>query len=254
MECLQFLLFGFNVVFWAIGATMLGLGIWMAVDPGAFEAMDLAAGAGMDDAVWSAVVYTFIAIGALLFLVGFFGCVGAARADRGSIFLFLYVISVGVIIILEIVVVILTAVYWNAIGIEVADSMRNDVRTKYNNETSTDGLSTSWNNMQQQWQCCGSYNYTDYFLSNYDNRTGPEIRVPYTCCKETENVDKTACQRGSQEYIYEQGCYYALIDWLDQNAPIIIGVTCGFAVLQLAGLFIASCLINSKNRKKGSAA
>lgn len=28
--------------------------------------------------------------------------------------------------------------------------MRNDVRTKYYNETSTDGLSKSWNNMQQQ--------------------------------------------------------------------------------------------------------
>src|SRR6218665_3050937 len=73
----------------AIGGIMLGIGIWVAVDPVAFDALNIANAAGMDDALWSVAIYTFIGIGAFLFVVGLFGCLGAARADRGTLFLWL---------------------------------------------------------------------------------------------------------------------------------------------------------------------
>lgn len=65
-----------DVVNQAIGATMLGVGIWLAVDPDADEILNVVSSAGMDDDVWAATVYTTIAVGAFLFLVGFLGCCG----------------------------------------------------------------------------------------------------------------------------------------------------------------------------------
>ena len=58
----------------AFGATLLGIGIWLAVDPDAFEASGTA---GMDDSTLAAAVYTIIGIGAFLFVVGGLGCYGA---------------------------------------------------------------------------------------------------------------------------------------------------------------------------------
>lgn len=54
---------------------MLGLGIWMAVDPAALDS--LGAASGMNNEMWAIAVYTFIGIGALVFLLGFLGCWGA---------------------------------------------------------------------------------------------------------------------------------------------------------------------------------
>jgi hypothetical protein len=249
MECLQLVLFGFNVIFWAIGGVMLGIGIWVAVDPGAFEALDIANSAGMDDALWSVAIYTFIAIGAFLFVVGLFGCLGAARADRSTFFLWLYAGSVGLVIMAEAVVVILTCVYWNSINENVAKSMYNDVHNHYVNETSQDGISSSWNKMQQEWECCGSFGYQDYIFSKYDNNSDRFV-VPYTCCNSKDITEIARCQNGIQEHIYGQGCYFALVDWLNKNAPIIIGITCGFAALQVIGLVFACLLIFGSERKK----
>lgn len=43
-------------------------------------------------------------------------------------------------------------------------------------------------------------------------------------------------------FIFEQGCYDALINYLDFNKNIVIGVSAGLILFQLFAAFLAFCL------------
>lgn len=259
MGLISFLFIGTNTIFWAFGGTMLGVGIWMAVDPNAFDGLNAT---GMDDAMWAACVYTMIAVGALVFLLGFLGCFGAKRGGKGksNTMLKIYNILVSVIILAEIVIIILAAVFWSNINEGVEKQMYDDVHNKYEGPASKDGLTDSWNKMQYKWKCCGSYNFTDYKLSKYANTTGSDA-VPYTCCvykpgEKYDSIDSVlnpvGCVEEARGYIYDptksyeflnaRGCFDAMSDVFSTNAAIIIGVTCGFLGLQILGMIFA-CII-----------
>jgi len=264
MGLLSILMFLVNITFWVMGGAMLGVGIWLAVDPEASEILGIAGTSGMDDGLYWGAVYMMIGIGAGVFLVGFLGCVGALRAGKGgNLFLKLYFLLVKLIIITEIILIILIAVFWSSLNDSVRDSMYNDLITEYVSETSNDFYSNSWNKMQVEWKCCGSFDYSDYRLglSKYYNTTS--YSVPWKCCKMlpgttgeviTNVADITDCRReGNLEYsatrnyisLNAMGCYDALFKFLDDNSAIILGVTCGFIGLQLLGS-IMSCILMKK--------
>lgn len=259
MGLLSFLMFAVNICFWVMGGAMLGVGIWLAVDPNAGEILGIAGANGMDDSLYWASVYMMIGIGAGVFLVGFLGCVGALRAGKKhNIFLRLYFIIVKLIIITEFICIILIAVFWGSLNDTVRDEMYNDVHTSYVNETSSDFYSNSWNRMQVEWKCCGSSNYSDYRNSLYSNSNNET--VPSTCCVMNEGTDivknLTACrieagwdysESISYQYLNANGCFYALTSFVDENAAIIIGVTCGFIGLQLLGSIMACILMKKSN-------
>uniref|UniRef100_A0A8B9TR98 Tetraspanin n=1 Tax=Anas platyrhynchos TaxID=8839 RepID=A0A8B9TR98_ANAPL len=73
LSCVKYLMFIFNVLVFAGGTCLVGVGIWVAVDP---------AGPG---------AYLLLAVGIALSLLGFLGCCGALRRSR----LLLLVVSEG---------------------------------------------------------------------------------------------------------------------------------------------------------------
>jgi len=261
MGLIKFLMFTMNFVLWAIGGTLLGIGIWLEVDDTALDAVNIGNAAGMDEAIWNASVIIIIVVGALTFVVGFLGCLGAMQSDKKpkNFFLKLYFVSVKIIIILEIVSIILAAVFWGSINDSVRDRMAEDVKTKYVNETAQDTLSKSWNNLQRKWNCCGGKNYNDYHGSNYNLTT--RMSVPWTCCvmknpgssssQETDVKNQTLC-RTEGEMIYNptypynglnpSGCYDSLKNEVESNSALIIGLCSGFIGLQIVG-YIFACLL-----------
>jgi len=260
MGLIKFLMFAANVVFWAVGGTLLGVGIWLAVDETALDGMNVAGSAGMNDTMWAAVVYTMIGVGSGVFLLGFLGCVGAMKAEKGgkNIFLKLYSSLINLIFLAELVIIILCAIFWSSINTGIRDSMTEDVKKNYINETSTDVLSISWNKMQPRWTCCGGLNYYDYHGSNYQINTG--LPVPWTCCKmkpgtkgdKIEDVQSVVICRAEGALapangrnftsLNDQGCYDGLKNMIDDNATIVLIITCVFLGLQVVGL-IFSCLL-----------
>lgn len=247
---LKFVMFTFNFIFWVIGGTMLGIGIWLAVDDDAYEVLDIASSAGMDDGVWAAAVYTSIAVGAFLFLVGFLGCWGSLGSGRRAA-LMAYSFIVILILITEIVVVILIAVFYSRITDSLQSGMQKDVRTKYN-ETGEETLTKLWDNMQQEFKCCGGAGYADYGTSAYFNRT--DNIVPKSCCSDKSVLAYERCKNEAKgrtvvsPVLYKKGCYNGLEDYLEGNAGILIGITCGFAALQVVGVLIACCIMKRDKR------
>jgi len=263
MGLLSILMFLINITFWVMGGAMLGVGIWLAVDPNAADILGLAGAAGMDDGLYWGAVYMMIGIGAGVFLVGFLGCVGALRAGKGgNLFLKLYFLLVKLIIITEIICIILIAVFWSSLNDSVRQSMYDDLVTEYKSEDGTDFYSESWNRMQVEWKCCGSFNHADYKNSSWYTQNLNRV-IPRTCCKmnpgttgekDSDVANLPACRLeaisnspdvSTYTNLHPTGCYDALFSFLDENSAIIIGVTCGFIGLQLLGS-ILSCILMKK--------
>ncbi|AWO98351.1 putative CD9 antigen isoform 3 [Scophthalmus maximus] len=91
LQCIKYLLFVFNFLFWLAGSGVLAVGLWLRFDSrtaGLFEGED-------SPTVFFTGVYILIAAGALMMVVGFLGCCGAIKESPcmlGLFFLFLLVI------------------------------------------------------------------------------------------------------------------------------------------------------------------
>ncbi|XP_023689993.1 CD9 antigen-like [Paramormyrops kingsleyae] len=91
MKCVKYLLFLFNFIFWMIGSLVLAVGLWLRFDSNITSLLNIE---GAPHTFYFG-VYILIGAGALMMLVGFFGCCGAVRESQcllGSFFSCLLVI------------------------------------------------------------------------------------------------------------------------------------------------------------------
>jgi len=115
------------------------------------------------------------------------------------------------------------------------------------------GLKITWDNMQQQFDCCGVDGYSDWFRSS---RWPKNDWVPDSCCNPSvfksldvlENCGKMA----KPNLWYQKGCYVAFSDWLLEHLHVvgIIGLLLSF--IQIFAL-IASILLYCGVRERHSA-
>jgi len=243
---IKFLMFVANVCFWAMGVAMLGITIWMSVDDSAKSTATITKYAGMNSDIYWASVYMMMTMGCFVILAGFAGCVGALKAPDSDRILHAYFGFVKFIILCEIIVLILIGVYWDQFNPSIKDEMRGQVQFNYTDVGGTDPITKAWNNMQINWKCCGSYNYTDYVGSRYAI-THPLLLRPETCCKKDKDV-YLPCQgpNPNVDNINSRGCYDKLKNVVDDNSTIIIIVTCIFAGLEVLGSICACLLIRKK--------
>ncbi|XP_075709994.1 tetraspanin-2-like [Rhinoderma darwinii] len=92
MRCVKYLLLTFNLIFLLAGSTIIGVGLWLLLAGNIKELSD-----GDEDvyAFFYIGLYVLIGAGALMMLIGFFGCCGAARESQcllGAFFVCLIVI------------------------------------------------------------------------------------------------------------------------------------------------------------------
>lgn len=247
-QCAKILLFVFNALFFLSGALLLGVGIWLKVDPNVNNFFKIAE----NDSSFNAAAILLIVVGALIFVVGFFGCCGACKEN--SCMLCTFVVFLCIIFVVEIAAAVLAAVYRNELGSVLEKAMVEQAQTKVLNEYSANstGSNLAWQRMQMELKCCGGAGYMDY-----RNNTHFKVDlVPKTCCHLT-NDDPTephvanwvTCkQEASQDKVtdptqlWDQGCYSGLVEWLDHKAVILIGVAVGLALIQILGIVFACCV------------
>lgn len=238
----------FNVVFWLCGGALLGLGIWIRVDPNALNYLHVATINGGDSMV-NASAYVLIGVGAFIFLTGFCGCCGALK--ESTCMLNTYIAILVIIIILEVVAGILAIIFKGRIGNELQGSMRKTVEKDYN---VTEGISKSWDYVQVFFECCGADNATDWDTSYY---MGKYKHIPPTCCVLKEKnadtpvpVNEANCYKKMTGSYYKEGCYPKLLQWVNDKAVILIAVAIGVALVQVFGLLFACCLKSAIQKHK----
>lgn len=252
-SCMKVLLIIFNVLFFLGGAAILGIGIWLTVDPAIKNYISEVTPDGTDP-YWKGATILLMTVGAATFVIGFFGCCGACKESPCMLTTFGALLII--IVIAEIVGIVLIAVFRNKLGDLLEDDMKDQVKlvTRTNPGTDLSPLSDIWHSMQTDLKCCGATNYLDYESNSNFNRLS--YPVPLTCCRLSNDDHKNPIPDNRNECFIEaregvntnkdelrdEGCYDALNDWLRSKAAILIGVGAAIAAIQLIGIIFAFCL------------
>ena len=140
-------------------------------------------------------------------------------AFRNRLFLYLYAVILGLLVVAQLAALILSVVSIN----NVRDSYRSGLRETFietyaNNHTN---LQHAMEDLEEEFQCCGVDNVTDYYRHNYT--------VPLSCY-EHQDVDQP---------IYDLGCADAVSHWLAKQFPIIGGILGAVMLIELFGVIAA---------------
>lgn len=254
-SCMKVLLIIFNVIFFLGGAAILGIGIWLTVDPAIKNYINEVTPDGTDP-FWKGATILLMTVGAATFVIGFFGCCGACKESPCMLTTFGALLII--IVIAEIVGIVLIAVFRNKLGDLLEDDMKEQVLrvTPTNPGTELSPISDIWHAMQRDLKCCGATNYLDYRNSVYFGTLINSDPVPKTCCRLSNDDYKNPlpdnqaqCFREAREgvdtnkdEIRDDGCYDALNNWLRDKSAILIGVGAAIAAIQLIGIIFAFCL------------
>lgn len=248
---IKYLVFGFNIIFWLFGGAICAIGLWALAEKNTFGNISRLANLPVDPA------FFFLVAGALIFIIGFAGCIGALREN--TVWLLVYCVLIGIILCAEIVFFILVFVYKEWMKGEVRNELLNLIRN-YRDDIDLQGL-IDW--VQADWlSCCGVDGPTDWDQNIYFNCSSPGVEacgVPYSCCVKSNtglvnyqcgygarNIklsdDSSSGQQSQVSQIYQVGCLSAGEQWINSNIIPVAGVSIGLAVLEILGICFAQNL------------
>jgi len=249
----------FNILFWLSGCAVLGIGIWMRVDPSIGNTLELLS-VDSEDPMLEYASYVLIAMGAFVFLVGFLGCCGAIKENKcmlGLYIFFLLIIMAG-----ELAAGIMVLLYKDEILDGATDVLREELHnnTIYTSEAGDEDVSfTSFGLAMTvtefELKCCGVNNYTDYAGSAFQMKYGAAF--PASCCTMEDGAEITfedgmnidgfvkdinKCYAMEEGFFHAEGCRDGIEQVFSENAIILIGVAIGVACLEIFGFIFAVCL------------
>ncbi|CAL8258851.1 unnamed protein product [Lota lota] len=239
--CFKYLMFSYNIIFWLAGAAFIAIGFWAWSEKGVL--LDLTRVQGFDP-VWIVLV-----AGAITFILGFAGCVGALRENICLLKFFSGLI--GIIFFLELTAAVLVVVFQVQVRDWINNFFLNNIKA-YRDDIDLQNLIDS---LQRLNHCCGAQEPNDwdhnvYFSCNGTHRSREKCGVPFSCCRKdpADTVINTQCGydvRLKTDWgdIYTKGCITALEDWLPGNLYTVAIVFIVISLLQMVGIYLARTLI-----------
>uniref|UniRef100_H2YU34 Tetraspanin n=1 Tax=Ciona savignyi TaxID=51511 RepID=H2YU34_CIOSA len=207
LNCCKYMMFIFNLIVFLAGCVLLGLGIWAYVNGDSFKRL-----ISSDPVIFNSLL-VLIAVGAVLVIAGFFGCLGAIQESKCLLGTFFTIILI--IFICELVGAILIIVYYPKAKELVIQS------TQFYNTTN----GQAWDTLQTTFKCCGYTNSSDWGMN-----------VPKSCC-----ASNTPPCSMSSSTLYTKGCEYAI----KQYFWIIGGIGIGIVVFEILAMIFACCLFQN---------
>ncbi|KAI7792120.1 CD9 antigen [Triplophysa rosa] len=209
-QCIKYILFFFNFVFWLAGTGVLAVGLWLRFDEktkGLFSSND-------SPTVFLTGVYILIVAGAIMMVVGFLGCCGAIKESSfmlGLFFAFLLIIFAAEV----------AAGIW---GLSNQDKIVSDVQTFYTETfsnykaTKQDALKETLRLIHFGLQCCGP--------------TGTAVDFSADICPKKEGL----------EVLVTTSCPSAIKEVFTSKLHIIGGVGIGIGVIMIFGMIFSMLL------------
>jgi len=219
LGCLKFLLFAFNFVFWLSGLALLVIGAILKVKYGVYLTFT-------DDQFANAPVF-LIAVGAIVFIVGFLGCCGAMRESYCMVMTF--AVLLGIIFVLEIAAGALGFVYRGKVEEQGNKALERAVNKYEKGTWSEEGAEDFMNWVQPTFKCCGKDGPGDYSPFG--------VFAPGSCCG--KGKDETCLITDLNTY--KVGCSEKLESFFKKHLLTIGGAAIGIAFIQLLGILFACC-------------
>jgi len=239
-KVLKYVLFAFNLLYWAIGGVMMGVGLWAVTQKGGYSEFS---SISTDPAA------VMIAVGAFIFIISFFGTVGALREN--ICFLRTYMVVMIIVVILEVIAGLLAFAFWP----EVRKSVDNQFKKAIEEYRDNIDLENAINSVQEGFKCCGSTDLNDWDINRYFKCGGisPEqCSVPHSCCvREPDERPNIQCGWQVREKhrlalkgkIYITGCLDAVWEWFRQHLLVVAAVAVAFAFPEIAGIVMTHLFI-----------
>uniref|UniRef100_A0A8C7WK09 Tetraspanin-33 n=1 Tax=Oncorhynchus mykiss TaxID=8022 RepID=A0A8C7WK09_ONCMY len=174
--CYKYLMFSYNIIFWLAGAAFIAIGFWAWSEKGVLLDLTQVTRLHGFDPVW-----LVLAVGAITFILGFAGCVGALRENICLLKFFSGVI--GFIFFLELTAAVLAFVFQDNVREWINDFFLSNVKA-YREDIDLQNLIDS---LQKMNHCCGAkepddWNLNLYFNCTVNNPSRERCGVPFSCC------------------------------------------------------------------------
>ncbi|XP_023674874.1 tetraspanin-1-like [Paramormyrops kingsleyae] len=218
----------FNLLIFLGGAGLLAVGIWVSVDGNSF--LKVLGPFANQATQFVNVGYFCIVIGAVLVILGFFGCCGAMKESKCLLILFFSVILI--IFIAEIAAAVVALVYASFAQSILQAWAEPELQNQYGNNAVVTQI---WNDTMTSLNCCGFNNYTDFMNSTYYNTNRKSFPPP--CCNNTTPCTLTLAQQTNVG-----GCYKQLLGTLKKNANVVGGVAAAIGAVELASMVVSMYL------------
>ncbi|XP_043467515.1 CD63 antigen [Leptopilina heterotoma] len=219
MECIKYLLFVFNFIFAICGLALLTVGAIFYI-----KIYDVSS--RLDEGFPPAIPIFLLVIGAIIFVIAFFGCCGAIRDSHCMVVTF----AVFLLTILVIQVAIAVYVYIQKIDeTKIETAFKKEIFDKYYSDSKAKEIVDT---MQSTLNCCGITSSNDY-----SNMGRP---IPGSCC----GIDLNETCTGTNK-VYNAGCSKKVSELLRSGLKTLGGVAVGVAVVELLGIIFSLCLANA---------
>ncbi|XP_078545310.1 CD63 antigen isoform X2 [Lissotriton helveticus] len=221
MKCVKYLVFIFNFLFWIAGIALIGLGIYVQVALNKTIVIQNASSSGAP--------IVLIIVGAVIFVVSFFGCCGAWKENYCMVTTFAVILTL--IFLVEVAAAIAGYIFKDKFKAVIDEGFRKSMADYSSNNDTRLALDT----IQQDFKCCGANATTDW--KNY--KPFENGSLPDSCCV----TEKPHCGTEPTSAKFTDGCVAGIKAWLEKNLKVIAGVAIGIAAFELLGIIFACCLM-----------
>ncbi|XP_026562814.1 tetraspanin-1 [Pseudonaja textilis] len=243
MSCFTFLkvmMILFNLAIFLGGATLLGIGIWVTVDSKSF--LDIFGAISASVLQFVHVGYLLIAIGAVLFLLGFLGCCGAQKESKCLLIMFFSIILI--IFIIEVAGAVVALVYTSLAETILQATVAKLLKDDYGKPNP---VTEAWNITMTELKCCGLSNYTDFSDSYFYKKTNS---YPGQCCNSSiSSLSDITCNETLAARFEVKGCFPQMLSEIRKNAAVVGGVAAGIGALEIAAMVVAMYLYCKMDEK-----
>ncbi|XP_069979738.1 tetraspanin-1 [Penaeus vannamei] len=245
---LKYMVIVFNLLYMLLGGALLGTSLWMHLDGANMAPVT----ADLDG--YNYVLYFLMAVGAVMFIMGFLGCCGAFQESQcmlATFFALVLVLFAGQI----------AAGVWLKTNEErFTDLAKSSLAKSIQHDYGINKLKTqAFDVIQSELKCCGSEGPTDWAESRFngaDERGVLDIgirgaigayKVPESCCNEK---DKTLCEAtrslsiGAQitGSIYTEGCAKKMIQLIHSHSYEVLGVVAAIVLIEILAMIFSMVL------------
>ncbi|XP_065655591.1 23 kDa integral membrane protein [Hydra vulgaris] len=222
MNVIKYLMFFFNFLFWLSGLALIIVGGIIKNNYGDYFSY-------ADNKFTTAPIF-IIAVGVIVFVIGFLGCCGAIKENYCMVMVFS--VLLGLIFILEIVAGILGFIYKNKVQDYAIGGLNRAVKD-YENEDEP-GASELLDWAQQKFECCGTKGPSDYkgLKTNATCGIGKGVK---TCHQNKDCANK----------LYNEGCQNKFEKFIKKNLIVVGVIALSIAFIQLLGIVFACYLMKA---------
>lgn len=214
----KYVLFFFNLVVALLGLAVIGVGVAFLLN---WAPIKQELQTHLTVAPW-----VFIVIGAIMFVIAFFGCCGAIRESHCMVVT--YAIFLLVIIIMQVILAVLLFTY----GDSIKDGLKKGIDGLWNKRQHDPATNEVFNSIQAQLKCCGNDGAYNYGSATLDK----------SCCDMESFAGQTL---GCTIANANTGCRERIADLYEKWNKPIAGIAIGIACIEVVGALFSLCLANS---------